>query len=322
MTNHGQRAAELEREVAAQRAQVESTIGELKERLTPGQLIDEMLSYTKHGGAHFASSLGSTVSANPLPAALLGVSLIWLMAGPKPQNGHAYSRDEDHRADRSYRGIAGSGLQRVSHDRDDAGLWYSEWVDDAGARYRARSDKAGNRMGHFIDEAGKSVSGFFDEAGRRVEEFRDETGSLLDQATEWANHAWDEATTGVNQQVSGLVASAARMSGDVSANAQRMTRDAMRVLEDQPLVLGALAFAAGAALGATLPHTEEEDALMGEAADEVKREAGHIAADLYEKGKERAGEVYSDVSEKAGEIYEDAKGKIAGSDGSAPSTRH
>jgi hypothetical protein len=328
-TNHS--AAELEREVEAQRAQVESTIGEIKEKLTPGQLVDELLSYTKHGGAHFASNLGQTVSSNPLPAALLGVSLLWLMAGPKPQLGDSGHHDKHHshtsgsdwqrrayNADRGYMAIKGTSLQRVSHARDDRGLWYSEWTDDGGAKYRARSDQKGNRMGDFMDDAGKTIAGFFDETGNRISEFRDESGNALDQATGWANHLWQDLTGGLGQQAnqlgqqaSNFAHSAGQVTGDLQRNASRVTHDAMAMLEDQPLVLGALAFAAGAALGATLPHTRQEDEMLGEAADQVKREAGHVAADLYEQGKEKAGEIYEEVSEKAGEIYGDVKNKIA-----------
>lgn len=76
--------------------------------------------------------------------------------------------------------------------------------------------------------------------------------------------------------------------------------------------MGALAFAAGAALGAALPHTAQEDTLMGEAADKVKREAGHLASDLYGDGKTQAGEVYKEASEAAGELYSDARSKLAG----------
>ena len=74
-------SAQLEREVEQQRNRVEARIGEIKDRLSPGQLIDEALAYTKDGGSHFASNLGSTIAANPLPAVMLGVSLVWLMSG-------------------------------------------------------------------------------------------------------------------------------------------------------------------------------------------------------------------------------------------------
>ena len=56
-TTNGQKSsAELEREVSAQRDRVEARIGEIKDRLSPGQLIDEVLSYTKDGGGKFASN--------------------------------------------------------------------------------------------------------------------------------------------------------------------------------------------------------------------------------------------------------------------------
>jgi hypothetical protein len=335
MANHnGQSSADIEREVEAQRAQVESTIGEIKERLTPGQLVDELLSYTKHGGAHFASNLGQTVTANPLPAALLGVSLAWLIFGGQQKqashgNGHDYREDWERRAwnaDRGYMAIRGSSLQRLNHARGDDGLWYSEWSDDGGAKYRARSDQKGNRLGHFMDEAGKAYAGFFDEAGNRIAEFRDEAGNVLDDAFGWANHAWQDASSAASQQFGSIADSARRTAGEVQHNAARMSRDAMHLLEEQPLVMGALSFAAGAALGAAIPHTRQEDEMLGEMADEVKDEAGHIASDLYAKGKEKAGEIYEEVSEKAGEIYSDAKRKLtdqpASSSADQETTRH
>ena len=47
MTYDNKSAAELEREVAEQRSRVESRIGEIKDRLSPGQLLDEALSYAR-----------------------------------------------------------------------------------------------------------------------------------------------------------------------------------------------------------------------------------------------------------------------------------
>jgi vacuolar-type H+-ATPase subunit H len=314
--HNGHSSAELEREVEAQRSRVESTIGEIKDRLTPGQLVDELLSYTKHGGAHFASNLGHTVTANPLPAALLGISLAWLMAGPKLGMGNGKAHDwstHDYGFEPEYRALKGSSMQRVSHAQDESsGLWYSEFTDDSGKKYRARSDMAGNRMGHFMDDTGKAVAGFFDDTGKRIEQFRDEAGNLLDEASGWANHAWQDASWAASQRLRGIASSAAHLGSDVQHNAARLSRDAMHMLEDQPLVMGALAFAAGAALGAAVPHTRQEDELMGEMADKVKRQAGEVASDLYEQGKETAEEVYEDVTEKAGEVYDDAKRKLTG----------
>ena len=64
-------SADVEREVNEQRSRVEARIGEIRDRLSPGQLLDEALSYTKDGGSQFVGNLGSQISANPMPVALV-----------------------------------------------------------------------------------------------------------------------------------------------------------------------------------------------------------------------------------------------------------
>ena len=75
-------SAELQREIESQRSRVASTIDQIQAKLSPGQLVDELLAYTKGGGGEFVSSLQRNVTTNPLPVALIGVSLAWLMAKP------------------------------------------------------------------------------------------------------------------------------------------------------------------------------------------------------------------------------------------------
>ena len=121
MTYDNKSSADLEREVTEQRSRVEARIGEIKDKLSPGQLLDEALSYTKHGGAHFASNLGSQISANPLPAALVGIGLAWLISSTA--NGHTQTASnaadfgyDDHSY--PYARVSG-GLKRVNHQADD-----------------------------------------------------------------------------------------------------------------------------------------------------------------------------------------------------------
>src|ERR1051325_4181685 len=76
-------AAELQREIELQRTQVEDRIDQIQQKLSPGQIVDELMAYTKGGGGEFISTLQRQVTANPLPVALLGVSLAWLMAKPQ-----------------------------------------------------------------------------------------------------------------------------------------------------------------------------------------------------------------------------------------------
>lgn len=342
-------AAELQREVEQQRSKLEDRIDQIQEKLSPGQLVDELLNYTKGGGGEFLTSLQKNVTANPLPVALLGVSLAWLIAKPasssaSSQNSYGSSSDRDwdnsingRRGYSSYEEdedypvavITGSSLQRVSNNADDTGNHFSEFLDDAGKKYRAASDVTGRRAGHFMDETGKRYKGFTNAAGSRVEEFRDEAGNLLDEASGWANHAWQraremlhdaqDAISNASSSGRSRVTSAAgsvgsrvgSMGNQVGGQMGSLNDTILSQFRDQPLVAGALAFAAGAAFGAALPHTEQEDALLGEAADQVKSKAAEQAHGLYDQGREKATEIYEDAAGRAGDLYNQVKSGVA-----------
>jgi hypothetical protein len=306
MSSFGKDSAELEREVEAQRQRIENRIGEIKERLSPGQIVDELLSYTKNGGQHFAANLGQTVTNNPLPVALLGISLVWLMSGQGPKLGlpHAetgHDRDYD---DLPYATISG-GMRRVSHAEDEFGKWYSEFEDTTGRRYKAESNELGARAGAFMDNAGRKFGGFIDEAGHRVRDFQDEAGNRLDEAAGWASHRWHDLQAGVSRALDQVGQQAQHLGGAAQHQMDRTSRMVMDTFQNQPLVAGALAFAAGAALGAALPHTAQEDQAVGKLADKVKGKAAEAASELYEEGKARAADIYEQGKEGAAELYDD-----------------
>lgn len=330
-------SAELQREIDMQRSRVESTIDQIQAKLSPGQLVDELLAYTKGGGSDFVASLQRNVTANPLPVALLGVSLAWLMAKPASSrpDGHAADREWDDHLNRrrgytagDWEGyaeddyddteypvtvISGTSLQRLGSTTDDRGYTYSEFTDDAGKKFRARS-RGGKRAGHFMDEAGNRFRGFTDATGQQIQHFRDEAGNLLDEATGWASHTWQMAREKLHDARDAMDSGAqmgrsraGEASGAMMHQMDNLNRTIATQFRDQPLVGGALAFALGAALGSALPHTRQEDAVLGEAADAVKEKVGEKAADLYDQGKEKATELYETASDKAGRLYQQAK---------------
>jgi hypothetical protein len=78
---------DLEREVAANRERIDRTIDAIHQKLTPGQLVDEGLNYLKRDTSGLLGSLGETIKANPIPTALVGVGLLWLLlASSLPQH--------------------------------------------------------------------------------------------------------------------------------------------------------------------------------------------------------------------------------------------
>lgn len=316
-------SAQIERELDAQRNRIEARIDEIRERLSPGQLLDEALSYTKNGGAHFAANLGQQVAANPMPAALVGIGLAWLIASNRQKPAQpaplAYGYDEE---DYPYARISSGGLKRTAHSADDAGQWWSEFQTDAGQTFKAKANEVGERASHFTDEAGKRFSGFIDDAGNRVRQFQDEAGNRLDDTLGWASHSWRDtqrsamnamnaATTGVGDMGNRVAQGAQNAASTVQAQSTQLSQQMMNLFDQQPLVAGALAFAAGAAIGAMLPATAQEDALLGEQADKVRNKAAKTAGDLYQKGKEQVAEVYDTATKAGTEVYEKAKDEIS-----------
>lgn len=322
MSMYDKDSAELEREVEAQRQRIESRIGEIRERLSPGQLLDEALSYSKNGSQHFAANLGQTVSNNPIPAALLGISLVWLMSGQGPklgQHSHSHAPDTPRRREPEYPYATVQGnLRRVSHSAADDGMWYSEFEDTMGKRYRAQSNEHGHRMGAFLDQAGRKFGGFIDETGHRIHDFRDEAGNRLDEAMGWASHTWHDVQNAVGEAMSHVGHHAQRMGGKAGLQLSEANRMVNDLFTEQPLVGGALAFAAGAALGAALPHTPVEDKAVGKVADKVRAKAADVAADVYEEGRSKASDLYERGKEKVVEVYDD----LRPSSGSRPTELH
>jgi ElaB/YqjD/DUF883 family membrane-anchored ribosome-binding protein len=136
---------QLERQTEQSRAEVELTIDELRARLTPGQLIDEILSYTRDGGRQFTSNLGHQVTSNPMPVLLIGAGLAWFLLGRDGTNGpHAGSRQYG----------AGNGTSGLKDAASKAG----EAVHDAFGGVRHTAESAGSVMSDTAHKIGDSAS--------------------------------------------------------------------------------------------------------------------------------------------------------------------
>jgi hypothetical protein len=81
-------------DIARTREEIDDTLDALARKLTPGALVDQAFSYFRSGPGEFASNLGRTVKANPLPVTLLGIGLGWLMVGERPREAGDWSAAE------------------------------------------------------------------------------------------------------------------------------------------------------------------------------------------------------------------------------------
>ncbi len=70
---------EIEEEINQTRAEMSHTLDALERKLSPGQLMDEVLSYMRNGPGEFAQNLGTSIKQNPLSIALIATGIGWLM---------------------------------------------------------------------------------------------------------------------------------------------------------------------------------------------------------------------------------------------------
>lgn len=91
--------ARLEREIDQQRADISHIVDALENKLSPGQVFDRLVHYGRGNGRELAQNIGNAVKANPVPALLTSVGLLWLYASrnepaPAPRTDYA-SADSD-----------------------------------------------------------------------------------------------------------------------------------------------------------------------------------------------------------------------------------
>ena len=86
---------QIERDLARTRERMDHRLDELGQRLQPNQLVNDALAQVSGGsGADFTRTLVAKARANPVPAALAGIGLAWLLASSGRQASAASGEDD------------------------------------------------------------------------------------------------------------------------------------------------------------------------------------------------------------------------------------
>lgn len=247
----GRSADSLERDIDARRSSIENIVDALESKLSPGQLFDQALAFTKGNGGEFFSNLGTSIKANPVPVLLATVGVTWLMLG----------QNQKPRSDGP--SMFGQLGEKLSHAAEAV----TDSLSDAKAQVRESAHQAGDKASHLADAA---------------------SGKLDD----------------LKQRASAQATSATGRMKSTSANAQQALLDQGRnlqgslqyMLREQPLAIAAIGIALGAAIGAALPSTEQENKLLGQTSDK-----------LFSKAKNTMSETWDAVSQTGSEMVDDLK---------------
>lgn len=274
MTVAHKSAAELEREVEAQRAGLALTLDAISSRLTPGQILDEALQFARGSGSGaFVRNFGAGVRDNPLPVGLIASGIAWFMSG----RGSVPRTPEEN-------------LRRMRDRKpaeDFTRLRTGRVIGDS-----AQDDLATEEAPGVMARAAGSASDMAADARDRLSEAAAVAGDAGRIAMEDARHSAD--------RLGRSAAGHARQLRDRTLETSRHARErAEAFADDQPVVLAVAGLAIGALFGAIARSTAAESRLMGKASDDLKDRAMDAAEGGAEKLAGVAERTYAAVREEA-----------------------
>ena len=139
---------QLEREIAAKRQHVASLIGALESRLSPGELVGQVLGKGKDGGKEFADNLGHAIRANPLPALLTAGGMLWLYAQrDRPIHRDPYQTTDEAGLRDKLSGKAGSAKEFTRRKAQEARVGFDHMLEDNPVALGALGIAAGALLG-------------------------------------------------------------------------------------------------------------------------------------------------------------------------------
>jgi ElaB/YqjD/DUF883 family membrane-anchored ribosome-binding protein len=264
---------EIEECISATRADLDRNLSAMEQRLSKDELINQAVDYLRSGPTDFLSNFGQAVKANPIPATLMTVSLAWLIFGGRRASGNGAD------GQRAYRG---DGWGDDDYAEEAAGIGEDESIAGPGPirrvteTLRERASRLGDHASQVADR-GSHLADRAHSASDRVGRKFNEMGGKMTDASRRAQEVFQTARERVAQARESL-----------AQQPKRLQSGYQDLTENHPLVLGAIAFVAGAAVAATLRRTQIENEMMGEYRDEAFEEAERRARSGLNRGVETA----------------------------------
>jgi len=179
---------------------------------------------------------------------------------------------------------------------------YSDQDNDP--RYR------GNRESATISTLKSATGKISDTANNAYESVSHTTGNAIESVKGAASTAYGTVTDSANKAystVSDYAGTAYEKAGEYSHQA-RETYD--HYIEENPLAVGAVALAVGAAIGLAIPATRYESEVMGEYSSQLLDKAQDAAGGLVDRVKEVAAEAKTTLSEEVKTTLDETKKTI------------
>jgi hypothetical protein len=248
-----------------------------------------------NSGGDFLGALQDAVRENPISAALIGMGVFWMFMGGR--NVSLFGGG----GSKSIFGTAAQGAEQFAGAARNAGASMGASVNQATQAMKRPAWQTGSNAATATDDA----------ASRTAARAADAAVSGYQAATEMASRTIETMSNATTTAASALQ----ETTGNWSRGVQGTLSD---VLERQPLLLGALGIAIGAGIAASVPITETEQKVMGEASDLVREKVSEKAAEVTGQMNEIADAALSEAKaqgitpEKMGEVVQAIGSKMTG----------
>lgn len=307
-------AAALEREAEGIRSQVANTAESLRDKMSPGQMIDEVRDYFSNSdGSTALNNLKTQVRDNPLPLALIGAGLAWFFLGGGPSSGRIRDSASGYLGNDDYDDDFEDSTY-TDEDWDGSGMDALGGLSASGGYEGSKSSMS--KKGSLTGKVGSMASSVSDTVGGVASTVSDAAGSAYSAVGDAASAVSGTASSAANaaSMAARRAARTGRMLSRGSSRVGRRMHDGyLEVLSREPLVLGALGLAVGTAIGAMLPSTDYEDETVGPYRDRLRDEAGRRMHEGLDDAKDAARDVASSAYQAA-KKEADRQGLVPGSE--------
>ncbi|QPM92499.1 DUF3618 domain-containing protein [Pseudooceanicola algae] len=315
--------AEIERDLEHERAELQTTVRALETTFSPDSILRSITDNVSQHGGEFGRSTLDAARANPLALGVAAAGLGWLMFGKGPSADkladkanavRTPSKPDTTDTDSRYGpngssafseprgpvpvGEVGAKPQGLSTSQKARAKWYQtrNHVQDG---VKSASDTAGAAR----DSATR--------AGIRVRDRSKEFAAQLSEGTERMSTEARERVIAARERAILAAEDLGRRGQNAHDRARSAGRDgaakATDFFEQNPLVAGALALAAGALVAGSLPRTQFEDDHFGEQSDRLYDEAEELFEQERAKAERVAGAALDEARTVGEELREDVE---------------
>ena len=292
----GRNSSEIRSEIDRTRSDMDETFAALDAKLTPKEIGLELWNLFKGGSSTGASKLWQVAREHPMPAAVVGLGLGWLLVESSGKSDKADAYDGQYRGE--YRGeYRGANSGAYGYGRTSYRQGYAGTGSYSGTGYEAGYDsEEGSGM---LSAAGDKVKDLAGSAKDALSSATSKVGDAADWTKEHASELGHEVADRASSMGHEVAHRASALRGQAKQKARSARLGFWQTMEENPLMVGAAVLALGVIAGLAVPSTDKEDELMGETRDRLLDDVKEAGQQALDKGKHVAEAVADKVKEEA-----------------------